>query len=132
MPEDLRPVIDQQEIRKNLGTVGHREAVRLSHIESVKADALFAEARAKPAGGTPDDTPALVSGAELQPLARSYLYGLEIEAPPVPLFQEEREARREAAHTRSYTMEEARKLLTVTRRLDDGLCRSKGRAPHTL
>lgn len=96
VPEDLRPVIDQQEIRKSLGTDGHREAVRLSHIESVKADALFAEARAKPAGGTPDDTPALISDAELQPLARSYLYGLEIEAPPVPLFQEEREARREA------------------------------------
>lgn len=97
VPEELRPIIGKREIWKSLGAVSHREAVRLSHVETVKTDALFAEARAKLAGGTTDDTPALVSDAELQQLARSYLYSLESEAPPVPFSREERAARRDAA-----------------------------------
>ena len=50
VPEELRPIIGKREIWKSLGAISHREAVRLSHIESVKADALFAEARAKLTG----------------------------------------------------------------------------------
>ncbi|MFG1332517.1 DUF6538 domain-containing protein [Xanthobacter autotrophicus] len=61
VPEELRAIIDKREIWKSLGAVSYREALRLSHVESVKADALFAEARAKRAGGTTDDTPASVS-----------------------------------------------------------------------
>ncbi|WP_029557850.1 DUF6538 domain-containing protein [Xanthobacter sp. 91] len=100
VPEELRPIIGKREIWKSLGTISHREAVRLSHIESVKADTLFAEARAKLTGvdtGIGHDEPAGVSDADLQQLARSYLYSLERQTPPVPFSQEEREARRDAA-----------------------------------
>lgn len=100
VPEELRPIIGKREVWKSLGTISHREAVRLSHIESVKADALFAEARAKLTGVDTDIghyEPEGVSDADLQQLARSYLYSLERQRPPVPFSQEEREARRDAA-----------------------------------
>jgi integrase len=100
VPEELREFIGKREIWKSLGTVSHREAVRQAYIESVKIDALFAEARLKRAGvdtGPTDVAPTAVSDEDLQQLARSYLYNLEREAAQVPFSQEERDARRNAA-----------------------------------
>jgi len=51
IPDDLRPILAKREIWKSLGAVSYREALRLSHAESIKAEALFAAAREKLAGG---------------------------------------------------------------------------------
>ncbi|MEP9354864.1 DUF6538 domain-containing protein [Xanthobacter sp. KR7-65] len=45
VPADVQGKIGKKEIWKALGDVPHAEARRLARVESVKADALFAEAR---------------------------------------------------------------------------------------
>lgn len=91
VPEDIRQIVGKREIWKSLGVISHQEAVRLSHIESVKVDALFAEARKKLAGRSTNDAgaiPTAVSDAELEQLARSHLHRAELRAERVydPLF----------------------------------------------
>lgn len=81
VPADVQGKIGKKEIWKALGDVPHAEARRLARVESVKADALFAEARA------PASNLALnqISDADLQHLALTYLHRLEAGAEPMPL-----------------------------------------------
>lgn len=101
VPEDIRQIVGKREIWKSLGVISHRDAVRLSHIESVKVDALFAEAQKKLAGRSTNNAgaiPTAVSDAELEQLARSHLHRLETSAPPMPFSELEREERRDMAN----------------------------------
>lgn len=50
LPEELRPIIGKRDIWQSLGTISHREAVRLSHVALVNADALFAATGAQLTG----------------------------------------------------------------------------------
>lgn len=65
VPTELQATIGKREIWKSLGDVSHAEARRLARIESVKTDALFAEAK-RPSTHLALST---ISEADLQHLA---------------------------------------------------------------
>lgn len=81
VPAEIQDQIGKKEIWKSFGDVSHAEAHRLARVESVKADALFAEAR------SPASKIALnqISDADLQHLALTCLHRLEAGAEPMPL-----------------------------------------------
>lgn len=93
VPADIQDKIGKREVWKSLGDISHAEARRLARVESVKVDALFAEARA-PASGL---SLAQISEADLHHLACAYLHRLEVGAAAMPLDDFERRERAEEA-----------------------------------
>lgn len=91
VPDKLREIIGKREIVKSLGDVSHAEATRLTRIERMEADRLFAEAevclRTAPV--------TRLSESELRHLARSFFFRLENEAAEAPFRDDERDARAE-------------------------------------
>ncbi|WP_393973186.1 DUF6538 domain-containing protein [Xanthobacter flavus] len=65
VPADSQGKIGKKEIWKSLGDVPHAEARRLARVESVNADALFADARPQPNLRCGSPAP----GADLSPQA---------------------------------------------------------------
>lgn len=124
VPDRLRGIIGKNEIWKSFPGASRDEALRLSRAESVRLDALFAEAE-KRIGGAEGETLVGISDAKLEEIARSYFIALERATPTMPFSSDERAMRKEAAE------EEA---LTIGQSLDDpglqAIARSVGLSYH--
>ncbi|MDR7029813.1 integrase [Rhizobium rosettiformans] len=93
VPSELRDVIGKREIWRSLGNVSHKEAKALAGVESVKVDALFAEARgAAPAVSVRSST---LSDGEIAILVQRYLHGLEKTTEPAPFLEQDQQQRLE-------------------------------------
>ncbi|MDB5478865.1 MAG: integrase family protein [Alphaproteobacteria bacterium] len=93
VPDRLRPIIRKNEIHKSFRQVSHADAKRLATLESLKTDALFAQAERQLPSGTANPEP--INDENLQALARAYFYQLEVNAPPTPFSDAERAERQE-------------------------------------
>ena len=96
VPDRLRPIIGKREIWKSLGTVPREQAERLARAESVRVDALFAQAERELETASKRSL-ASITDAELSEIARSYFVSLERAAPPVPFDMAERAERKASA-----------------------------------
>ncbi|WP_338084720.1 site-specific integrase [Devosia subaequoris] len=92
VPDRLRKELGKKEIHRSFGQVDYREAVKLARLESLKADALFAEADKRLFPASVQHGVASTD-ERLQKIARDYFRQLERSAAPVPFSEDERSDR---------------------------------------
>ncbi|WP_327211534.1 DUF6538 domain-containing protein [Rhizobium ruizarguesonis] len=100
VPEHLREAVGKKEIWKSFGPVTFAEAQKLTRVESMKADALFAAAADHQKG----TLPALrqMTDREILYLAQKYLHDLEANVGTVPFEEKARDERLEAVQEASF------------------------------